>query len=267
MPLMDEFKKEREDIKNQPLKKRLDYFWTYYKWWVIGGIALIIIAVSIITNIVKSKDETVYVAMIDTVINPTGNYEENITVPFLEEHGLSPKKNTINFNLNFIFSGQKGSELPGSPSYSDTLGYSGRQNLAIYVSAGDVDAISAPEDWFDNYAYSDFFLSLDDYLSADELKALDGRICYADRAVMERFKKAHDEDNYEYSEEFPDSTDPSSMEDPVPVGIYIDDCPLFNENFACADDNSSRVVIGIVRNSPAVEITKDLIIYITGKAY
>ena len=58
-----------------------------------------------------------------------------------------------------------------------------------------------------------------------------------------------------------------ALEDPVPVGIYIDDCPLFNENFACADDNSSRVVIGIVRNSPAVEITTDLIIYITGKAY
>ena len=44
MPLMDEFKEERASIKNAPFKKKLRYFWDYYKWHVIITVAAVVIA-------------------------------------------------------------------------------------------------------------------------------------------------------------------------------------------------------------------------------
>ena len=36
MPVMDEFREEREAIKNAGWDYKLKYFWDYYKWFVIG---------------------------------------------------------------------------------------------------------------------------------------------------------------------------------------------------------------------------------------
>ena len=37
MAVMDEFKEERARMKQQPLKKRLEYFWDYHKYHVLAG--------------------------------------------------------------------------------------------------------------------------------------------------------------------------------------------------------------------------------------
>lgn len=37
MPVMDEFREEREAMKQKSFKERFLYFCEYYKWHVIGG--------------------------------------------------------------------------------------------------------------------------------------------------------------------------------------------------------------------------------------
>ena len=49
MALMDEFKEERESIKNKSFKEKLDYFWCYYKWWIITPIIIVFIAGNLIS--------------------------------------------------------------------------------------------------------------------------------------------------------------------------------------------------------------------------
>ncbi|MCR4617074.1 MAG: hypothetical protein K5669_02675 [Lachnospiraceae bacterium] len=266
MPLMDEFREEREQMKTQPLKKRLDYFWTYYKWWVIGGVAAVIVIISIVVNIVKSKEDLVYIAFVDTVENVGADTEKTIITPFVESQGLNPKKNTLNLNLNFLFSGDGLSADPaseGKPSYANTTGYTSRENLAIYIAAGDVDAICAPDAWFYNYAYSDFFIPLNEYMTDEEISSYGDRVCYVDKAVIDRYKKAHDEDNYDYYEEYPSMDDAADMEEPVAVGICVEDAPLYNQNYLTVDPDAKHIMIGIVRNTPNVSMSKDFIDFLS----
>ncbi len=265
MPLMDEFKDERESIKNQPFKKKLEYFWTYYKWWVISGVALIVILTSIIVNIVKNKAELVYVAMVDIVENPTGNVDDMITIPFLTENGINTKKNTIKFNTEFMFSqadlnAAKSSE--GSPSYANTQGFSERETLAIYIAAGDVDSICGIDFWFDNYAYNDFFMPLADYMTPEEMERYSDNIYYIDGAVRDRYKQARANEDYEYEEEFPDPDKPEDMENPIAIGIKVESLDLYNKNFLTANGDAKHVVMGIVRNSNNIELTANLIKYL-----
>lgn len=48
MAVMDEFKVERETIKNAKFIDKFSYFWTYYKWWVI----IPVIVSTIISNVI-----------------------------------------------------------------------------------------------------------------------------------------------------------------------------------------------------------------------
>ncbi len=261
MPLMDEFKEERESIKNQPLKKKIDYFWTYYKWWVIGGVAAVIILVSLIVTIAKNKKDLVYVAMVDIIENPKGNVEQTITDPFLTEKGYNTRKYTLNFNTDFLFtasaSGEKNSA--GSPSYANTKGFTGRESLAIYIAAGDVDAICGSDNWFNNYAYNDFFIPLEQYMTPEEMEKYSDSIYYIDKAVLDRYKKARDDQDYEYEEEYPDPDKPEKMEEPLAIGINLENNELFNSNFLCANGDAKHIVFGIVRNTDSTEVTADLL--------
>ena len=56
MPVMDEFREEREAIKNAGFKEKWEYFWEYYKWYVIGGAAIIILLTIFIRDMVNKKD-------------------------------------------------------------------------------------------------------------------------------------------------------------------------------------------------------------------
>lgn len=263
MPLMDEFREERESIKNQPFKKKLEYFWTYYKWWVIGGIFLIIVLVTVIIQIATNKKDALYIAMVDIINTPGASEELTITTPFLEEHGINPKKNTINFNTDFLFTDPSGGDKTGaSPSYSDTQGFTGRESLAIYIAAGDVDAICGSDEWFDTYAYNNFFLPLNEYLTDEEIDKYSDSIYYIDGAVLSRYTQARSDQDYEYEEAFPDSDEPEKMEQPLAVGIILDDSGLYNSNFVCANGDAKHIVIGIVRNSPETPLAADFVKYI-----
>lgn len=261
MPLMDEFKKEREDMKNQPFKKKLEYFWDYYKWWAIGGVAVIIAVIITISNIASRKNDVLYVAMVNVVANPLSDSKSNISDPFLSEHGYSTNKNIINFNTDFLFYDSPGTDSESAPAYSNTLGYSSRENLVVYVSAGDVDSICGGNDWMDFYAYNGFFSSVYDYLPEEIIEQYSDKIYYMDMAFKEELEKQAEEDiTWEFTGEYPDGTKPEEMKDPVPIGVILDDSELFNNNFLGVNE-TKKIVMGMVVNSPEKELTAELIEY------
>ncbi len=262
MPLMDEFKKEREDMKNQPFKKRLEYFWDYYKWWVIGGAFVLIALIVSIVNTATRKNAVLYVAMVNTVSHPMGDAESAITRPFLEAEGYTSKKDTINFNTDFIFSAPDEADDGSSPSYADTMGFSSRENLAVYVSAGDVDILCGSSDWYDIYSYNNFFADLSQVLSAEDLALYSDRLYYMDMALMaDIVEKTEADITYQYKDPYPDGTKPEEMREPVPVGIILDDCEMYNNNFIPAD-SAPHSVIGLIVNGKNGELSEDLIRYI-----
>ena len=48
------------------------------------------------------------------------------------------------------------------------------------------------------------------------------------------------------------------MTDPVPIGVILDDSDLFNNNFLGTDE-TKKIVMGMIVNSPEKEMTAELI--------
>ena len=56
MPVMDEFKEEREKIKNAALKKKMQYYWYYYKYHLLAIAAAVVLVCAVIYTIVENQD-------------------------------------------------------------------------------------------------------------------------------------------------------------------------------------------------------------------
>lgn len=221
MPLMDEFKEERAQVKDRPFKERLAYFWEYYKWWVIGIVGAIIVIVLMIRSIVTKKDQVLYVAMINTLQVSTECTEEVFINPLLEQFELNPKKNTIMYDIDFVFS----DEGNGSNDYRN------RELLSVYMAAGEIDIISSDEPYFLEYAYNGFFCDLRDYLSAEELEQLSDYLVYIDKDVLDRYTAEKKANNFSYDEEKPDLHNPDVMSNPIPVGIDLRFSSTYSNQF------------------------------------
>lgn len=65
MAVMDEFREEREALKNGTPKEKLQYFWYYYKWHVIIALVVIIMIVSFVQQLRDRKDPAFYAVMLN----------------------------------------------------------------------------------------------------------------------------------------------------------------------------------------------------------
>lgn len=249
MAAMDEFKDERESVKNKPLKYRIAYFWDYYKWYVIGGIAAVIVIVSTIKGIVTAKDTAVYAAMINYTENV--DYSDDVFEDFLKMNDVDPKKNMINLDTTLYLT-----ESGWSPADVQSV-----QKLSVLLAAGDLDSIVTGAPYFQKYAYQGYLTDLRDVCDEDELKSIEGDIYYIDGAISKLVIEAMD-DNKEYDlSEAPDPSKPEEMEDPIPVGIRLTDSKLLDAHFEYsypAEERYGSVVI----NSKRPGMTKDMLMYL-----
>lgn len=268
MPLMDEFKEEREEIKNASFKKRSEYFWEYYKWWVIGGIIVLITVFMIVRGIVTHKKDVLYVAMINAIQLDESSVNSTINEPFLTAHDFDVKKNNILFDIDFKMNisstaHYSANTIPAgtTDSVSITNSANARQTLSVYIAAASIDVMVSSENWFDEYAYGGFYLPLSEYLTEEELEKYSDHLYYYDQAVRDRYKKASDDMDYEYSEMYPDPYDLEAMENPVAVGIIADDNTLLGSNFVFATESKEdKIVAGVLSNCQNVELAHDLLI-------
>ena len=129
MPVMDEFREEREAIKNAGFKEKWEYFWEYYKWYVIGGAAIIILLTIFIRDMVNKKDWIFYGAMINAVA--VDEQAENLMNDFAEIAQLDTEKYGVLFDTNY-------SIVKGS--YDEISGASA-QRLLVNLTAADLDFV------------------------------------------------------------------------------------------------------------------------------
>lgn len=268
MPLMDEFKEERDEIKNAPFKKKWDYFWEYYKWWAIGGILALIAIAMFVRSILTRKEEVLYVALINAAEVLGGDVDSNLNEPFLTAHDYDPKKYKVSFDADFKMniSGAAHAESASVTSayidyVSTTASASSQQTLSVYVAAKSVDLLAGSENWFDEYAYNGFYLPLADIFTEEELEKYSDCLYYIDYAVKDRYNEATQNQDYKYSEKYPDPYDIEAMENPVAVGIILKENTIINTCYAfVTEDKGDNVVIGIISNSKRPELSHDLII-------
>lgn len=237
MAVMDEFREEREAMKNGTPKEKLNYFWCYYKWHVIITVAVIAFVASFAYEALTRKETAMYALFLNSF---SVSEDDTFVNNYMAAAGIDTNEYETLID----------SSLYISLDSTDENTYNAIQKVAVYVAAGEIDIIASGQEIFEYYAYLDYVMDLRDVLTEEQLKTYEPYLYYVDRKVIEA--KAEASDNLqEYTEPYPDGTKPEEMEDPIPVGITLDIATEeFSSNYLFT---SSPAVIGFMVNGSHTE--------------
>ena len=148
MPVMDEFKEEREAIKHAPFSKKLEYFKDYYLLKTL----IILFAAGLfgtyLFRVITAKETALYVTLVN--FSELQESHEDLTAPFAGEY-LNPKKEEI-----FIDSS---SYISADMNETDFIkyGYEDEQRLFAMVMTGEIDLFITGEDVIGRYTEQQWF--------------------------------------------------------------------------------------------------------------
>lgn len=248
MPVMDEFREEREAIKNASPKEKWNYFWEYYKWYVIGGAIIIFLAVIFIRDMVNKKDWIFYGAIFNAYADETQS--EIFLNDFVELAELDTENYSVMFDTSYSIT--KGSY--------DEISSAAAQRFLVNLTAADLDFVISDETTFGQYATIDTFMDVRTIFTAEELEKYEDYFYYVDMAEVEKITEGNlsaDYDSYKGVEY--DHTKPEDMETPVPVAIYIDSSEKLNSTYVFKEE---AVVLGIPLNTQHLNTTLLFIDYL-----
>ena len=248
MAVMDEFRDEREALKNGTPKQKLEYFWCYYKWHVIGTVAAIAVIASFIYEAVTRKDNALYAAFLNsfTIAEDQGEaYKQAVT----QAIGIDPNEYEIMIDTSMYIDLE---------NMTDENTYNTIQKMGVYVAAGEIDTLVTNADIFEDYAYIDYLTDLRTVLTPEQLEAYEPYFYYIDYTVLEA-KQAAADNMEEYNGTCPDPTKPEEMATPIPVGIYLENAAEEFKNTYVFQDNG---VFGIVVNGPNQENALNFLDYL-----
>lgn len=237
MPVMDEFREERATIKNATPKQKLAYFWDYYKWPVIIICFVLIFVISYVYNLVTEKDDAFYAVFLNCYTT------EELEAPFLEDFAADAGIDTDKYEVLVDTS------LTLTANATDENSYMTVQKMAVYMAAQEIDVLAADTEAFYRYAYNDGLYDLRDVLTPEQQAMYEPYYFYIDRAVAQA--QAEAAENLEtFNAEYPDPTNPEAMEDPVPVGLFLEYTDKLDGYYQFVGEGAA---IGIIGNAPRLE--------------
>ena len=242
---MDEFREEREKIKNQPLKKKLAYFWCYYKWFAIIGVLLLVAVVSTVYGILTRTSSALYGVVVNsyTIGDPDAFMQD-----FMDYAGIDTKKYHTVINASLLI----GNEL-------DETTLNASQFIMVYMSAQDLDFAVMDADAFGKFTYNGIYLDLRECFDENELAAMSGNLYYMDKTVLDKIEDMTAAEEPTDDVAIPDPFHPELMKEPVPVGIDIKSSTKFTDVFYY---EGNAAYLGITTNSPHIDMVKTFLTYL-----
>lgn len=230
--LNDEIRQQHLKMKDMTLKEKLIYFWYYYKFHVIAIIAILVFGGHLIHDIVSSKDYIFNCVM----LNSSYLEQEQLSDAFAEYGELD----TQNYDC-FI-------DTLSTLSYSNSsdYDYSTFYRLVALVQTKDLDVMVLDGQICHNFAVNGMVMDLRNVFTEEELSAYEGNIYYLDNAEVQKMEEAGDTDEAVLAEydarnnatkeeaalEAESHRHPETMEEPIPVGIYVGDSPMVTKTYA-----------------------------------
>ncbi len=230
MSVVEEIREQqRKALSTMSFKEKLAYFWDYYKIHTLVAVALIIVAVTVIYQLVTSKDYAFYATMINT---GTLQYEDTTSSrwaqEFMEYAEIDPNEYQV--------------YIDASIALSDTtdLQYmaANQQKLVAMMQAGEISAQIAETETFEQYAQFECFFDLEEIMSAEQIEKYRPYFYYTDAATFDQDEASFEQSADASSDVTPvdpsaltiNHLDPSTMEKPVAVGVVITDSKLIRES-------------------------------------
>lgn len=247
MPVMDEFREERQALRNGTLKEKISYFFYYYKWHLIVTIAVLAMVISFVTQLLNRKEIAFYACMLNSVeLDAAADYNQG----FAEYAGIDTGTCDILFD----------SSLYLTSDGLDESSVASTQKLMVYIAAGELDVIVSDPDGIQNYANNETFYDLREFLTPEQIAKYEPYFYYMDLAVAEaREEMLASDPDYTALPGYPDPRNPEAMEKPVPVGIYLENASGLKEHYYFTDENP---VLAVTVNTPHPEAASKYIDYI-----
>ncbi len=228
-------------MKDQPLKVRLAYFWEYYKWPSILAVLIVIALIYTVTVQLNRKEDV----LSGILINSTTPLEDpEFLQAFCNETGIDTNKQSISLLTSL-------SLMSENPSMS----FMTYERIHAGIASKETDFLIAEEAALQQCGYdsSHMLLDLREFLSPEQLTALEDRLYYIDGTLLER------DLNAEEAIAFPSPFAPEEMENPVPVGIDICDCTEFLDSYY---STKQPLYFAVVCNAPHLDSTLQFFEYI-----
>ena len=245
MPVMDEYRKEREAIKHASNKEKWKYFWDYYKWHTIGVVVAIISICGVIYTFVTKQEIALYAAVINgyAATEETSTQVEEFELEILSELKKDPKDYSANvdYSLYMDFTAQ------------DMSFVTSQQKLVTLMSANEIDNVVTDADTFGNLGKNGIYMDLRECLSEAEIMEYEDDFYYMDLKDLIEMDIAVQNMDEEYMYPEYDPYAPETMEEPIPVGILLDADSRLRQLY---DFNGNEIVIGVVMNSERLESAK-----------
>ena len=247
MAVMDEFKEEREALKNAGFKKKVSYFFYYYKWHVIAAVLIVAGICSIAYEMLTSKENAFYAVMLNaTELETAADFNQD----FYEYADLDLEDYDVYFDTSI--------RISTDSDIIDDVTMTSTQKLAVYLAAGELDVMVTDSDSIRQYANSSVFYDLREILSEEQIAAYEPYFYYVDMAVVRKIEKAQDNLDDTYEPDYPDPTKPEEMEEPVPVAIYVENAALQESYYF----RGEGVVVGVYANTTHLDTAVRFIDYL-----
>ncbi len=172
MAVMDEYKKERESIKDASFSKKWQYFWDYYKGHVFAVLFVGILVGMFVHSYVTKKEVAFHAAFLNS--QATAAQVDEVKVRYMDKMGLDHDiydaylDNTMNFDY----------EKP------ESIDVNLQQKLSTLLMTGELDAVASEGATMGNLAYSDFFLDMRKVLSSEQMERYQDQFFYIDGEIL-----------------------------------------------------------------------------------
>jgi len=253
--IWDETKKQTAKMKGRPKKEIAGYIWEYYKVHIIIFVISVFIIVSILKTIITAKDIGLGVVLINAVpleySTDYSDWKDDLTT--LTQ--IDTKKYEVSIDDTISL---------GQSSATADSAYSSSQKLAALMSSKSIDIFVADSVIFERYAQLECLSDLREILPADLYSAYEeaSLIYYTDLATIGDYDNDEVDDvNSLQASYVVNHKDPSSMKEPVPVGIYVTETNrIYGKGIYLYTDTQDNyqgypqsAIIGIAINTPRPE--------------
>lgn len=237
MSMRDEVNDQKKKLKNMTRKEKFSYFWDYYKVHTIVTLLVVIVGGIFIHDAVTAKGY----AFSSILLNSYGSgSQEEFQQDFAEYAAIDLDTYECFIDITSTLSYETMSQMDLAIS----------QKITALSQTEGLDILISDSDPFNNFAKGMLFLDLREELSEEEYARYEPYFYYVDAAELDNEELTYDEsgmpvvvDNHK------DHSDPSSMTDPIPVGIYLVNSEKLKQ-WDCYTAAGEPPILGFVYSSP-----------------
>lgn len=135
MAVRDEIKEQTNKLKDMTRDQKIDYIWTYYRWWILGSVALVFIVISVARTVISNSKPVYINAIFLNSTAPNMGASCTLETEFLNKYEVNPK----DYNSSFDYV----THLDNN--YGDQASMASQVKLMSMYSAATIDIVCGPE--------------------------------------------------------------------------------------------------------------------------